>query len=227
MNNILFCAELLLAFAGLFFADKLFREKGLVAWCVFAVMFANIQLIVNADILFMETCLGNVLFGTVFTATDIMTEKYGKRKAYKLVYICASVLIVSALFSLLTISYMPNALDENMGFVKGVLKTSFRAFVGSFVAFLLGNVYDIFIYNKIKTQTKGKLMWVRNNVATMSAQIIDNVILFAILFAGQMSFATILTISFTSWIIELVVAIVDTPFLYLATKKGKGDQICQ
>lgn len=220
MNNILFCAELLLAFAGLFFAERLFKEKGLIAWSVFAVIFANIQLIVNADILFMETCLGNVLFGTVFTATDIMTEKYGKRLAYKLIYICASILALSALFSLITISYTPNALDANMPAVKGVLTNGFRAFLGSLTAFLIGNVYDIFIYDKMRTKTEGKLMWLRNNVATMSAQLFDNVVLFTILFAGEMPFKDILIISCTSWVIEFIVALVDTPFLYLTVKSG-------
>lgn len=215
MNNILFGAELLLAFAGLFFAERLFKEKGLIAWSVFAVIFANIQTIVSADVLFMQACLGNVLFGTVFTATDIMTEKYGKKMAYRLIYICAGILGFSAVFSWLTIHYSPNELDMNMPFVKGVLTNGFRAFIGSLTAFLIGNVYDIFIYDKMRRKTKGRLMWLRNNVATMTAQLLDNVVLFSILFAGQMSFKDILVISCSTWVLEFVVALVDTPFLYL------------
>lgn len=76
-------------FFVLFLAYKLFGKKGLHVFIVVSVIAANIQ--VNKGVAYdiagfhIIATLGNVMFGGIFTANDILNEKYGRQEARKAV----------------------------------------------------------------------------------------------------------------------------------------------
>lgn len=77
---------------------------------------------------------------------------------------------------------------------------------------------DVYLFNKIKEKMNGKGLWVRNNVSTILCNCIENFGFIALAFWGIYDLQTILTIAASTSIIEAIVAVLDTPFLYLAKK---------
>lgn len=68
-------------------------------------------------------------------------------------------------------------------------------------------------------------MWLRNNVATIVSNGAENFLFYLIAFLGVFPVKDILIIAVTATLIEIVIAICDTPFLYLATKgRNNGEK---
>ena len=78
MNLMLGILEIIVCFFGIVILDKLFGKWGLFAWISLAVVFANIQVAKQVDILGFATSLGNVVFASTYLTTDILNEKYGE-----------------------------------------------------------------------------------------------------------------------------------------------------
>ena len=81
--------------------------------------------------------------------------------------------------------------------------------------FFIANMLDIYIYNKLKEKLPKKL-WLRNNVATITCNCIENYFFNTLAFIGIFSLPVIISIATTTTIIEIVIAVCDTPFLYLS-----------
>lgn len=69
---------------------------------------------------------------------------------------------------------------------------------------------------------QGLIRELRNNICTISSQLFDNFILLFISYLGIMEVKQIIMLSITSWIIEVIVALLDTPILYLTRKWKRG-----
>jgi len=94
MGNLLFgLLFIFVNFVLVLLSYKLFGRMGLFLWIGFASILCNIQVMKQIEVTFIPgyfsliTTLGNTLYGSVFLATDILTEKYGKRDAQKSVWI--------------------------------------------------------------------------------------------------------------------------------------------
>ena len=64
-------------------------------------------------------------------------------------------------------------------------------------------------------------MWVRNNLATIIAQFVDTVGFTFIAFGSMFDFKTKIEIIITAYIMKVIVAALDTPFLYAAKWMAK------
>jgi len=94
-------------------------------------------------------------------------------------------------------------------------------FVASMIAYLFSQYFDVWFYAKISSLTNKKFLWLRNNISTMTSSLLDNTIfsLFAwIIFnPNPLDFNTVLfTFILGTYILRIVIAIFDTPFIYLA-----------
>ena len=76
---------------------------------------------------------------------------------------------------------------------------------------------DIYLYNKIKEKYPNKL-WLRNNISTILCNCLENYFFNTLAFIGIFSMNVIISIATTTTIIEIVIALCDTPFLYLSKK---------
>ena len=81
----------------------------------------------------------------------------------------------------------------------------------------LSNMLDIIVFEKIKKKIPNK-MWVRNNIATIISNCLENYFFTILAFIGIYDLTTILSIATTTTILEIIIAICDTPFLYLSKK---------
>ena len=94
-------------------------------------------------------------------------------------------------------------------------------FAASMIAYLFSQYFDVWFYEKISYLTNKKFLWFRNNISTMTSSLLDNTIfsLFAwIIFnPNPLDFDTVLfTFILGTYILRVVIAMLDTPFIYLA-----------
>ena len=164
------------------------------------------------------------MFASTFLATDILAECYSiedAKKAVRLGLFSNIILIVSTQIALL---YAPSEFDYANDAMKTLFSLNLRISIASAVMYYIANMADIYVFSRIKTATEGRMLWLRNNVATILCNCLENFGFIGLAFAGIYDFGTIMTIAISTSIIEAIVAVCDTPFLYLARKWENGDE---
>ena len=217
MNILLGIAGIILCFGIEVLIEKIFKKEGLYVWISVALITANILVAKNIDILGLQATLGNILFASTFLATDILSEKYSTKESRKAINIgiCAVILFtIATQFSLL---FKPNNLDMVNDSLKNIFTFNLRISISSIVMCYLSNMLDIIVFEKIKKKIPNK-MWVRNNIATIISNCLENYLFTIFAFIGIYDLKTIFAIATTTTILEIMIAICDTPFLYLSKK---------
>ena len=164
-----------------------------------------------------ELSVGVLPYPITFLITDIISEIFGKKKANQVVVMG----IVSSIFSialLLLGDVLPanssSPIDDET--FNLVFSASPLAVLASMSAYLIAQFLDIRIYHFWKQLTKGKYLWLRNNFSTFSSQIIDSTMVIALLcFFDILAWDLFLGLVLSSIIFKIIVAIIDTPLLYL------------
>ena len=152
-------------------------------------------------------------------ATDILAECYGKKNAKKGVYIGLFFAIAYIIISQVTLLFVPNDIDTAHKPMEELFSISLRVSISSITMFFIANMADVYLFDKIKEKTKGKMLWLRNNVATIVCNVIENFFFVTFAFMGIFSMQDILIIALSTSILEIIIAICDTPFLYIAKNK--------
>ncbi|MEM4472263.1 MAG: queuosine precursor transporter [Archaeoglobaceae archaeon] len=224
LNELLGFILLLTCFSGVTLAYRFFGKAGLFAWMAIAIIIANIQVTKIIEVFGLVTAMGNVIYGSTFLATDILTERHGVKEARKAVLIGFFAMIFATLIMQITILFEPHESD----FVSDAMITIFKfmpsAMVASLTAYLISQLHDVWAFQKWKERTKGRFLWLRNNASTMVSQFIDNVtftVLFFVVFNPEflitLGWKGIFEIFITSYALKFIIAIMDTPFIYLST----------
>lgn len=218
MNNLLLVAEIALCFTALLAAKKFFGKTGVLVWIALASVFANIVQAKNAELLGLYAGIGHVLFSSTFLATDILNECYSQKDAKKgiLFGLFANVVYIGVM--LIALSYKPSPIDTQAGNMAGLFGLNIRISLSSMFWYLVSNFGDVWLYDKLKKATGGKYMWLRNNVATIVFNCLENFGFAFFAFAGVFEASQILSIAVASTAVEVIVGICDTPFLYLAKR---------
>lgn len=222
MNEIIIVCEMVFVFSALLVCKALYGKNGVIAWVGIATILANIITAKNAEVFGLSTAIGTVLFASTFLATDILSECYSiedAKTAVKLGLFSDVILIIATQISLL---YKPSAFDYAHDAMKTLFSLNLRISVASAVMYYIANMADIYIFNKIKVKTAGKRLWLRNNVSTILCNCLENFGFIWLAFVGIYDIQTIFTIAMSTSIIEMIVALCDTPFLYIAKGINRG-----
>ena len=229
---------LILCFFSILIFLRLFGYVGLYVYSAIAIIAANIQVLKQANfnlfssinekiIPFYEPspiALGTILFASTFLCTDILSEYYGKEKARKNVLIGFCSFFLMTVLMLLTIGIQPAA-GEWVSMVQESLAILFTPmtsiFVASMIAYLISQYFDIWFFSYLKTISSNKLLWLRNNVSTAVSSLIDNTIfsIFAWIILNPNPFPlsdVIMTFILGVYLLRVFIALLDTPFIYLA-----------
>ena len=217
MNITLGFVNILVTFSLVVLIEKLFKKEGLIVWVSIASIIANLTVCKMIDVFNFTTSLGNVIFASTFLATDILSEKYSAKDARKSVYLSIFSSITFIIITQLTLVFIPSSEDVVQESMKTLFSINLRTSIASMGMFFIANMLDIYIYNKLKEKLPKKL-WLRNNVATITCNCIENYFFNTFAFLGIFSIPTIISIATTTTIIEIIIAICDTPFLYLSKK---------
>jgi queuosine precursor transporter len=218
INELLWLGTLIISLSMVMLAYKLFGKTGLYVWTAIAVILANIQVMKTVQIFGLVTALGTVIYSSLFLVTDILNENHSRKDAQKSVWIGFFVLITATIIMQMTIQFIPHESDflsEHMAAIFSVLP---RIAFASLVAYLISQTYDVWFFAKLKKKHKKEKLWLRNNLSTITSQLLDNTIFALIAFAGIFSWEIIAQIFFTSMIMKVIVTVCDTPFVYLARK---------
>ena len=163
---------------------------------------------------------GVIVFSTTFLLTDMISEFYGKKEAKRAVWagFFASILYI---FSTLIVMYwQPAPFWQNQEAFASVLGLSFRITIASLLTYLISQFNDVYLYHWIKKKTKGKHLWLRNCGSTLVSQALDTVIFITIAFYGLFP---ILPMMIGLYVVKVLVALIDTPFLYIVRRFWDND----
>ena len=229
---------LILCFLSILVFLRLFGYVGLYVYSAIAIIAANIQVLKQANFNFFSSinekiipfyepspiALGTILFASTFLCTDILSEYYGKEKARTNVLIGFCSFFLMTILMLVTIGIQP-AEGEWVSMVQDSLAILFTPmtsiFVASMIAYLISQYFDIWFFNYLKTISSNKLLWLRNNVSTAVSSLIDNTIfsIFAWIILNPNPFLlsdVIMTFILGVYLLRVFIALLDTPFIYLA-----------
>ncbi len=207
------------------FAYKQFGKLGLFVWIAVASVLANIQVIKAIEIFTLQATLGNTLYGSIFLATDILNEKYTKKDAQKSVLIGFMAVLTFLITMQMALLFQPAANDfawSVQSAMELVFGLSFRIVLASLTAYFISQFLDITIYAKIKTVlSDDKWLWLRNNGSTMISQLVDTMIFVFVAFYGLEY--KLIDIFITTYLLKVLIAMADTPFIYLAKRISPKD----
>ena len=206
-----------MCFSTLVLVERVFKKEGVFVWMAVASVTANILTCKCIDLFGASASLGSIMFASNFLATDILSEKYGTEYSKKATKTALAAILIFIGATQIGLSFAPGKFDVASPAMKTLFTISLRTCAASATLFFLSNMADIYLFEKIKSLAPDKL-WLRNNVATIISNGAENFLFYGAAFCGIMDIRTILSMAVTATVIEIVVAICDTPFLYLAKR---------
>jgi uncharacterized integral membrane protein (TIGR00697 family) len=216
-NEILWLLLLLINFSAIILAYGFFGKTGLYIWIPIATILANIQVLKMVDLFSIGVTLGNITYASSFLVTDVLSENYGKKSARRAVYIGFFSLTATVVIMNTALAFTPNQFDFIQESLKNIFAILPRIALASLVAYGVSQLHDVWAFDFWRNIFPGtRFLWVRNNLSTMASQLLDSVIFTFIAFWGLLPKNEFLQILVTTYLLKLIVAVVDTPFLYLA-----------
>jgi uncharacterized integral membrane protein (TIGR00697 family) len=174
-----------------------------------------------------ELTCGVILWPVVFIMTDLINEYYGKDGVRRLSYIAAGMIAYAFIMVYLSIGASPAGWWLDSAQKSGVnnMQTAFGAvfgqglwiIIGSLVAFLVGQLVDVYVFHWLKSSSGDKYLWLRSTGSTLVSQLIDSfVVLFIAFYIGNnWSMSQVLAIGLMNYIYKFTVAVIMTPVIYL------------
>lgn len=227
MNEIILILSLFVIYTATVFVYRFFGKSGIYVFSAIITILANIEVLILVKAFGMEQTLGNVLFASTFLMTDILSENEGKKAATKAVSFGIFASVCMVVISQSWFLYTPAESDWVTPALKTVFSVTPRLLFASLLGYIVSQKLDVFLYHKIwaftekKTGSKKRFLWVRNNGATLTAQIVNTLIFNIIAFYGMYDTRTLISIIISSYLIYIVTSLLDTPFLYLSRKLTK------
>lgn len=165
-----------------------------------------------------EISVGLLPYPITFLITDLISEIFGKKKANQVV----TAGIFASFFSLLIVyvsATVPATSWSGVGddMFNSVFGNTVLAVFASMMAYLFAQYVDIHVYHFWKKLTQGKHLWLRNNFSTFTSQIIDtSTVLLLLCSFGIIDWDKFPGLLISGVIFKILIALLDTPLLYLA-----------
>ena len=162
-----------------------------------------------------------ILMPLMFTLTDAVNEIYGRERARQMVYLGVIVQVLLVLFIWFALAVPHSArfdfMNDSYNQVFGI---SVRFALASISAFTISGLLDVFIFAKIKKMTKGKMLWLRNNLSNFISMLFDSMIFLTIAHYGTFAqgfgnnVVWLIGVIIPYWIAKCIMSIVSTPLVY-------------
>lgn len=161
---------------------------------------------------------GAFMHAITFPCTDAVAEVWGAARARLMVYLGSSVYAIAIAFYLLG-AQLPAApgWDGNDAYVS-IFSQAQRMIVASICATIVAQLLDIYIFERIKKSTGEPRLWLRNNASTAISQFVDTSIFYSVAFYGVIPNDQLPLLVAGTYLVKLVITIVDTPFVYLIVR---------
>ena len=215
-----------LGFAVLLY--RLFGRYGLYGVIVFSLLLANIQGPKLTTILGLQTSMGVILYSSIFFATDLLSEKFGRREAQRAVLLGFAVSVMLVALTQVGLLYQPTSDPQTAAYALRIHEAMADLFdytprfvFGSLLAYLLSQSFDVWVFHRIRNATGAKHLWLRNTGSTLLSQVIDTLIYGLVVWWGIVDFVTALQLAAAKYVFKFGIAVIDTPFIYWAKSWGR------
>jgi uncharacterized integral membrane protein (TIGR00697 family) len=222
-QEMLWLTTLVLDLGGTLVLYRLFGKAGLQVAIATAIILANLQGPKLTVIFGMETSLGVIFYSSIFFATDVLSENYGRAEANKAVRMGFAVSVIVLLMMSFSMLYLPSQMPATAEFsakvhsaFSTIVNFTPRMIIGSLIAYAISQSFDVWAFHKIKLLTGDRWLWLRNNLSTMSSQVVDTAIFTLVVWAPVVGIKSALGLGFAKYIFKLVIAMIDTVFIYWA-----------
>ena len=174
---------------------------------------------------------GAVIWPIVFITTDVINEYFGKKGVRKISFLTAFLIAYIFVIIYLVTKLLPaqfwleinnqdtdgNAFNINYAF-QTIFRQGLGIIIGSLTAFLIAQLLDVFIFQRLRHITGKRMIWLRATGSTLVSQLIDSFLVLGIAFYvfGNWSLEQVVSVGIINYIYKFVVAIVLTPLLYIA-----------
>ncbi|SDK45264.1 queuosine precursor transporter [Natronorubrum texcoconense] len=162
-------------------------------------------------------------YALTFLASDCYAELYGRRAAQIVVNVAFAMNFVVLLLVWSTIAAPAAETSIDPGMFADVLGASTNIVLGSLLAYVVSQNWDVIVFHRIRDYTGREKLWLRNVASTASSQAIDTVIFVAIAFSlapallgvgPVLGVGELLALMIGQYLLKLAIAVVDTPIVY-------------
>ena len=161
---------------------------------------------------------GTITFPLAYMLGDVLTEIWGYKTAKKtilLAFLCNIFVVICTQIGVWLPS--PDYLDPIANAYDTVFNYVPRIILGSLTGFLLGELSNAWLMDKIRNKTKGRHLWVRTIGSSIVGYLFDTVPFVLIAFLGVLTTRDILLMIASQYIMKLAIeAIFGTPMAYAA-----------
>ncbi|WP_435077558.1 queuosine precursor transporter [Halococcus sp. AFM35] len=166
----------------------------------------------------------SLAYALTFLASDCYAELYGRRAAHVLVTIGFAMNLVLLGLVWATIA-APAAASSAVdpGAFAAVLGASTNVVLGSLLAYLVSQNWDVFVFHRLRELTDGRALWLRNIGSTATSQALDTVIFVGVAFylapellgvGSPLPLSVLVALGVGQYLLKLLIALFDTPVVY-------------
>lgn len=183
------------------------------AFFVTALVVSNIIAVKLVEISGQIFPAGLVIFPLAYLLGDVLTEVYGFRAARAVIWLGFACNVV-AIGAIQAAIHLPAAgfWEDNQDAYDLTLGTTWRIFVASLAAYLVGEFANATVLARMKVATRGRFLWTRTIGSTIVGEGLDSLIFITVAFAG--TGAGLLNPIVTTWLIKIGWETAATPFTY-------------
>lgn len=226
----LWLTTLLVDLAGTVLLYRFFGKAGLQVAIATAIILANLQGPKLTIIFGMQTSLGVIFYSSIFFATDVLSENYGRAEANKAVRMGFAVSVIVLVMLSLALLYLPSDRPETAAYSASIhdafstiVNFTPRFVFGSLLAYYVSQSFDVWAFHKIKAMTGDRWLWLRNNGSTISSQALDTLIYSLVAWWGIVDLKTAIALGGAKYVFKIGIAMIDTIFIYWA-KSAHGQR---
>jgi len=163
----------------------------------------------------------------VFIMTDIINKYFGNRGVrflsfFAVIMIGYAYVMVAAAMSLVPADFWimretaTGMINMDVAY-NAIFSQGLWIIIGSIIAFLVGQLIDVFVFQFVKRKTGERHIWLRATGSTLISQFIDSFVVLAIAFGlgAGWSIELIMAIAVVNYIYKFTIALILTPLLYL------------
>ena len=211
------------------------RDEGSMPLIIVSALFVTAYLVSNImavkvigifNLLYFDA--GTITFPFAYMLGDVLTEIWGYRTSRKVIiltFVCNILMVICTQIGV----WLPS--PEHLGGTAAAYNTMFsyvpRIVVASLTGFLLGELSNAFLMEKMKKKLGEKNLWVRTIGSSMVAYLLDTIPFVLIAFAGTLPAREIMLMIGLQYLMKLgIEAIFGTPLAYstIALIKKKLDR---
>ncbi len=177
------------------------------------------KFLLNSNNYLVSVPVGIFIYSISYLVIDIIAEFFGKTKTMKTVFVAFCVNIFT--FLMLIILNSTTTTDGLFNSVFTIYSSTFLSFI---FVFLISQTLNVNLYHFFMKKTRGKHLWLRNNASSIISIIFESFIIISILYASDSlignyeTYSSALYLIFNLILIRSIIAVLDTPILYLVVK---------